>query len=328
MPAAIPPSLAGEPPVDVVVDQLALSSQLDACVPGKVLDRNLVVASWNIRMLGNVSSTWTNDSRTSPKRNLADIWALAEILSRFDVVAVQEVRDDLTGLRMICRALGPEWSFIVTDVTRGAAGNQERLAYLFDLRRVRLSGLAGELVLSAKDVQRLRIGRQFARTPFLVSFVSAQNPFTLASVHVIWGRSAAQRVHEAEALAELLALTVRDPSPQTPDDFRRNLIALGDFNIARTGDAGYQALVDHGLEPDPGLADVARTVGETPGKTSAYDQIAWIARGRLGALGFDRVSSGNVVWDRLIARDPLHGDPTYRISDHYPLWVEFALPVR
>ncbi len=328
MPASIPVSASGPPPVEVVQDQLALTGKLDDKVPGKVLDRNLLVASWNIRMLGNVSPIWVNTATTSPKRNLADVWALAEIISRFDVVAVQEVRDDLTGLRMICRSLGADWSFIVTDVTRGDEGNNERLAFVFDQRRVRLSGLAGELVLSARDTTRLKIGRQFARTPFLVSFVSAGNPFTLASVHVIWGDDVPQRAHEAAALADLLKLTVKDPSPETPDDFRRKLIALGDFNIARTGDAGYRALVDNGLTPDPALANLPRTLGETPGKTSAFDQIAWIAPGELGALGFDRVASGNVVWDHLLPRDPAEGDGSFRISDHYPLWVEFALPAR
>ena len=328
MPASIPVTSAGGPPVEVVLDQLALSERLDASVPGKVLDRNLLVASWNIRMFGRVSPTWRNTASTTPKRNLADVWALAEIISRFDVVAIQEVRDDLAGLRMVLRCLGPGWSFLVTDVTRGRAGNSERLAYVFDLRRVEPSGLAGELVLSPEDTERLAIGRQFARTPFLVSFVSAGNPFTLASVHVVWGDDEQQRVHEATALADLLRLTVRDPSPKTPDDFRRNLIALGDFNIARTGDAGFQALVDNGLTPDPGLNDVPRTVGETPGKTSAFDQVAWIAPGQQGALGFDRRDSNCVPWDSLLARDAAEGDATFRISDHYPLWVEFALPAR
>lgn len=328
MPALIPATAAGAPPVEVVLDQLALSEKLDEAVPGKVLDRNLLIASWNVRMLGNVGPRWVNPANVSPKRNLADVWALAEIISRFDVIAVQEVRDDLSGLRMIVRALGPDWSFIVTDTTRGAAGNRERLAFIYDLRRVKPSGLAGELVLSVEDTQRLAIGRQFARTPFLVSFVSAGNPFTLASVHVIWGNDPKQRAHEAAALADLLKLTVKDPNPKTPDDFRRNLIALGDFNISKPGDAAFQALLANGLTPDPTLADLPRTVGEAPGKVTGYDQVAWIAKGEEGALGFDRTRAGTVRWDALLARDPAEGDATFRISDHYPLWVEFALPAR
>jgi endonuclease/exonuclease/phosphatase family metal-dependent hydrolase len=328
MPSTVPVGAWGEPPADVAQAQVQLAQALDAQVPGKVLDRNLLVASWNIRVLSRVNPAWTNAAGVSPKRNLADVWAIAEILSRFDVIAVQEVRDDLQALRAIVSSLGPDWSFIVTDVTEGTPGNHERLAFLFDQRRVKLSGLAGELVISDEDLQRLEIGRQFARTPYIVSFTSAGNPLTLATVHVVWGDDPAQRAKEAAALADLLKLTVHDPSPDTPDDFRRNLIALGDFNIAKTGDVGYQALVENGLIPDASLSDLPRTIGETAGKTSAFDQMAWIARPNEGALGLDRLSSGTVVWDQLLALDPPDGDPTYRISDHYPLWVQFALPQR
>ena len=72
---------------------------------------------------------------------------VAEILSRFDVIAIQEVRGNIKALRWIMRFLGSHWSFLMTDVTRGDRGNQERMAFLFDTRRVQLSGLACELVL-------------------------------------------------------------------------------------------------------------------------------------------------------------------------------------
>jgi endonuclease/exonuclease/phosphatase family metal-dependent hydrolase len=328
VPATFPVGAAGPPPADVAQEQVLISQALDERVPGKVLDRNLLIASWNIRLLGRVNPAWENEPGVTPKRNLADVWAIAEVLSRFDVVAVQEVRDELAGLRLTCKCLGPDWAFTVTDVTRGDAGNHERLAFLYDTRRVRPSGLAGELVLSEEDLERLEIGRQFARAPYIVSFVSAGNPFTLASVHAIWGDTVAARTHEAAALADLLRLTVKDPSPKTPDDFRRNLIALGDFNISRTGDETWRALVDGGLTPDPELADKPRTVGERPGSTTAYDQVAWIAPGRLGALGFERVASDTLPWPEFIPRDPDDGDPTFRLSDHFPLWIEFALPRR
>jgi hypothetical protein len=45
------------------------------------------------------------------------------------------------------QALGPNWAFILTDVTKGREGNQERMAFLFDLRRARPSsrGIRGNL---------------------------------------------------------------------------------------------------------------------------------------------------------------------------------------
>ena len=36
---------------------------------------------------------------------------------------------------------------MVSDVTEGSAGNQERMAFLFDRRKIRFSGVAGEIVI-------------------------------------------------------------------------------------------------------------------------------------------------------------------------------------
>ena len=44
-------------------------------------------------------------------------------------------------MRLLCRqVLGEGWAFLVTDITRGRQGNNERLAFVFDRQRVRPSG--------------------------------------------------------------------------------------------------------------------------------------------------------------------------------------------
>jgi hypothetical protein len=57
-------------------------------------------------------------------------------VQRFDVIAVQEVKGDRRALRDLMKWLGPRWAFMMTDVTLRAAGNNERMAVLFDRRRV------------------------------------------------------------------------------------------------------------------------------------------------------------------------------------------------
>lgn len=98
---------------------------------------------------------WRTDADDSPKRNLADLVAIAEIVSRFDVCAIQETRGDLTALRTLMHRLGEDWGFVVTDVGEGDAANDERLAYVFDRRAVRFSGLAGELVIAEEEFGKL-----------------------------------------------------------------------------------------------------------------------------------------------------------------------------
>jgi hypothetical protein len=88
-------------PSDVAQELALLSEALDRAVPSKQLDRNVLVASWNIRVLGRSNGKWSTEAGDTPKRNFADVHYIAKILSRFDVVAVQEVQDNLQALRQV-----------------------------------------------------------------------------------------------------------------------------------------------------------------------------------------------------------------------------------
>ena len=134
-------------PIEVAQNLAELREDLDAKVPFKELDRNLLIATWNIRGFGNFTRKWMSDEKDSPRRDLHSIFCIAEILSRFDVIAVQEVKGNLRALRDTLKLLGDNWSMILTDTNKSDSGNDERMAYLFDTRRVQLSGLAGEIVI-------------------------------------------------------------------------------------------------------------------------------------------------------------------------------------
>lgn len=196
------------PPAAVRADLAALRASLDlAGIPPKWLDRNVLVATWNIRGFGKVLDKWASVEGDSPRRNLRDVLCLAAIISRFDVVALQEVKRNLGGLRRVMEALGPNWARILTDITRGPAGNQERMAFVFDLRRVQPSGLAAELVVpivAETSLTEVTMEKQFARTPYAVSFESQGTTFTLVTLHVLWGDSAGHRVPEIREIARWL----------------------------------------------------------------------------------------------------------------------------
>ena len=77
------------PPANVQADLDSLSTALDIEIPAKGND-NLLIASWNIRSFASLTRRWTASSSDSPKRDLRGLRAIIEILSRFDVVAIQE----------------------------------------------------------------------------------------------------------------------------------------------------------------------------------------------------------------------------------------------
>jgi endonuclease/exonuclease/phosphatase family metal-dependent hydrolase len=322
------PSFPSDPPQSVSSDLAALAAALDAsAIPPKTIDRNVLIATWNIRGFGRVTEKWQTVATDSPKRNLRDVLCLAAIVSRFDVIALQEVQRDLGGLRRLMEALGSDWGWILTDYTRGDPGDQERMAFVFDRRRVRLSGLAAELVVPIEEHTSLTeatMKQQFARTPYAVSFEFQGQVFTLATLHVLWGKNAAQRLPEITEIARWL----RDWAAGG-DEFGDNLLTLGDFNIDRIGDPLYQAFISTGLRPAPELVALPRTIFHQPTKPHFYDQIAWFP----GDAGLQNLrppfryanQGGNFDFLPALQGSLSKTSLSFRISDHYPLWVSFSV---
>jgi endonuclease/exonuclease/phosphatase family metal-dependent hydrolase len=320
------------PPQEVLADLALLRSALDddenGGVPAKALDRNLLIATWNIRAFGDLTEKWESAEEDSPKRDLHSLLCIAQIVSRFDVVAVQEAKDNLKALRHLIHVLGPNWGLSLTDVTEGAPGNAERMAFLFDTRRVQLSGLACELVVPQEQLRSIDSGalqRQFARTPYAVSFRSGGKTFILITLHVLYGENEEERLPEIRAIAKWLAEWAKDIN-----SWDHNLIALGDFNIDRKGDALHDAFISTGLEIPNDLQDVPRTIFSDPQKPELnkfYDQIAWFTgRNGLPALSLQYTEGGyfDFIKAALTSRDLSKVELSWRISDHYPLWVEFS----
>lgn len=283
-----------------------------AGVPAKVADRNLLVATWNIRALSRIHESY-DENPGSPKRNLRGLAHIAEIVRCFDVVAVQEVKTDTSGILRLVEWLGPDWGLVLSDVTRGSAGNAERLAFVFDRRRLEPSGLAGELVIP--PLEDGDPGRQFARTPYAVSFRSADEEFVLVTLHVLYGDRPEGREPELRAIAEWMADWGTDENR-----YHHDLIVLGDFNIDRRGDPRFEAFTETGLMVPRAIMDFRTTVFDTEAKH--YDQIAWfMGQIRMVPTG----AAGIIDFADAVYRETTTRSMSYRVSDHLPLWTEFAI---
>jgi endonuclease/exonuclease/phosphatase family metal-dependent hydrolase len=312
------------PPAAVAAEVARLDNAFETVVPAK--GANIIVGTWNLRAFSDLTKDWVTPAGGSPKRNFADVTYISRFIRRCDVVAVQEVRGNLRALRYMLKALGDDWAFILTDVTKGSQGNDERLAFLFDTRRVKPSGLACELVVWIEDAASVSAGaldRQFARTPYAVSFLSSGQTFILVTLHVTYGKQAADRVPELKAIADwLTAWAEREFS------WDQNLIALGDFNIDRQDDPLYQAFTSTGLTPAAPLVGLRRTIFDTPQAPHYYDQIAWFTKGQVKrpVLNLDCSGGGSFDFVSELQGSSTLLDLSWHISDHFPLWVEFAVP--
>jgi len=311
-----------EYPQEVAEDIVRLRRRLDAPdpprlpVPAKVTDQNLLIATWNIQSFGRIFESF-EENPESPKRNLRGLAYIAEIIRRFDIIAIQELKRDTTAIRLLLeRFLGPDWDVLFSDVTAGSPGNRERLAYIWDRRRAEATGVAGELVLPAAAGEPQE---QFDRTPYMVGFRSCGERFVLLTAHIRFQQPSA-RLQELQAFAEFTASEIRDRS-SSPTSEERNLIVLGDFNIDARGDNPlFQAFVQHGFNVPPALRGLKTTSGR---EDKFYDQIAWF----MGALDLNFSGNAGVVdFDGAVYRDLRNRRSLpSRLSDHYPLWAEFIV---
>jgi len=219
---------------------------------------------------------------------LSNVAVIAQVTRRFDVLAVQEVRRSAQAFLAMMTVLGPDWQYVVTDVSDGAAGNGERLAFVWDGSRVRLGGLACELVV-APDAAGLPpdvLAGQFARTPHAVSFARGSQVFTLTTLYVRYGTTA-ERTPELTEIAAWLARWAKCGEP-----WSTNLIALGDFNIDRQDDPAWQAFTSTGLQAPAAMNLLPRTVFDDPDPAAPpdhrhfYDQMAWFPPDKATKTGF------------------------------------------
>ncbi|WP_237064217.1 endonuclease/exonuclease/phosphatase family protein [Microbulbifer zhoushanensis] len=320
-------SIHDNPPAAVRAELDALRAALDAEIPPKATS-NLLIATWNIRSFASLTRKWTATGDASPKRDLRGLRAIIEILSRFDVIAIQEVKGDLRALRDALAFLGEDWAFLMTDVNIGDAGNDERLVFLFQRSRVRPSGLAAEIVIPPEQLQDTGqevLHEQFVRPPYAVSFQRRDTTFILVTLHVLYGDRETDRLPELRGVANWMADWAR-----RSNRFHHNLLTLGDFNIDRQGSPGHDVFISSGLTVPDILINQPRTIFDDPGDPdddAFYDQIAWFTVGDQALLDMEVRSGGSFDFmPHLYAGLGLsRTSVSYRISDHYPLWIEFGI---
>lgn len=389
------------------------------------------IGTWNIREFGN--------TKYGGRDTYEPLYYMAEIISNFDIAAIQEVRDDMKEFRNLLRILGPDWDYIATDVTDGGAGNGERMVFLFDRNRVRFRHIAGELTLPdgkkvlasfgerirlengialqlpagvdlsgvykarslkkdgivklEEDVEiplpegtslglpegsalavtrrtevtrppgtrgevsvkvpsgtvtgenfRLRFPgealdqsfKQFARTPFVVSFQAGWLKIDLATVHIYFGdnedeKLLAQRKREIARLTEALGDRAAKEIRNNPDSPVLTAV-LGDFNILSAEHETMEALQDNGFEVPEEIQSIP---GSNVEKTKAYDQIAfWEPKRNRGYVRVDIRGAGVFDFYEHVYRLDEHAvyEPegsyktwrTYKMSDHLPMWIELV----
>jgi hypothetical protein len=294
---------------------LALKKRIDnAKIPSSKIDETINIAVWNIREFGKVH------------RSEAAIHYIAEILGQFDLIALVELRDDLTDMGKVLALLGPSWDIVYSDWIEDSGGNRERAAFLYDLRAVTFNGLAAEV-----DAPRTKKGTEFLaaqsfwRAPYLCSFRSGNFDFLAIATHTRWGDSIEGRQAELQMLADWIDTRFKSGYVEDHD-----LIVMGDFNIPKIDDKLFKALTSRGLQiPEVlrNLKDGDHTIGGSNlGKDARYDQILHLPTmakrfaDKGGTLDFFESDDG--IQELFPEKDCTREKFSFQLSDHFPVWIQ------
>jgi endonuclease/exonuclease/phosphatase family metal-dependent hydrolase len=311
---------------------LRLRTKLRHDIPDRNVDQSVLIATWNLREFGR--------NEKCGKRLGESILYIAEIISRFDIVAIQEVNERLADFQFLMELLGRWWEYIVTDVTPGPSGNKERIAFVYDSRKLRFDHLAGELSLAPTKNPT----RQPARSPFICAFRTGWRRISMCSVHIYYGSAKANdavRVEEIREIAKLLDKRNRNRQ-ETADGEPDCVILLGDFNIFnRSGDDTTTALEENRFViPKPMLELPATNLGGDKyfDRIAFHDPTGKLKSSCAGVFDFTTIlyaESDISLYESAMIRSAekkfrstkkltsfYKEWRTFQISDHLPLWVE------
>jgi endonuclease/exonuclease/phosphatase family metal-dependent hydrolase len=319
MPPFPKPTWDADFPVDSAREIKALRAHARTREVPKRSQDTLLLATWNIANLG------------LQKRGDADYDVLAEIISWFDIVAVQETNDNLAGIRAIKERLPASRRLLVSD----ASGNRERGAFIYDPRKVELLDKVGRLAIPPSDLKKIKPPGStvpfpgFDRGPYMAAFATRGTfRFLLLNVHLYFGTASSadmqRRAQETFALARWAELRHKSPYAYVPD-----IIPLGDFNLPMLDESDpiYRELTRRGLRL-PEEHAVSQVGGTSLGGANYYDQVALFPGEttelqKIAVFDFDNV----IFKDVFAAKTPKQflAYTRFHMSDHRPLWAQLSI---
>lgn len=264
---------------------------------------NFMLLTWNIRNLN------------QKKENKA-ITYYTEIIKNFDIIAIQEVKDNLGGIEKLQKKLGKKYRFLFTD----AAGNSERLVFAYDSTRIQFTGLAAEVVMApGQGRKKVAPELEFDRTPFMASFRINGCNFIIVTVHIYYGSgsSVKYRLEEIKNIAKYLEKRSTDT-----DALDSDYIACGDFNIERIRKKRKESLSKlFAALQSKGLI-IPQIIQNSPSnltKTRHFDQIGY----HQYKDSTIRFLKGGIIdfMGAVYVNDP---KLRYKFTDHLPMWAAFS----
>lgn len=266
---------------------------------GQKSSETIRIATFNIQTF---DKTKASDAEVMP--------ILAQVISQFDVVAIQEVQggdsEPIQALVDLLRASGAYYSATVSEPI-GRMSQTESYAYIWDETRIQFVNQSAYLVQDQAD--------RMHREPMVASFESragladGRRPFrfTLINAHTSSSEVDASAIADEMNVLDDVFVRVRDYDYKMTGE--EDCIMLGDLNVDTVG------LRELGQIPN--IISIAGDLKTNTLRTETFDHIL-IDRtmtreftGRFGQIDF--------VLDLELSQEQ-----ALRVSDHLSLWAEFS----
>lgn len=245
----------------------------------------LVLATWNIRHF-------------SPKRD-PPLAKIARIIERFDLVAIQEIRDPCVIQDLLHAHLPSNWSASISaEIKFGSREDfkfTEYYAFVYNMDKLRCEG---KVKFESSTLWR---------DPFICNFSSGSFSFIACTVHLTWS---GDRVEDLESLSEVIT-NLQSKS--------NNFVILGDFNTETLSDVpddffGLTPLLNpnFGTSTFSAMTPIGHLYDNIciPSKTHELFKESGIFC--FDIEGFDRTREGR-------------RQAKFSVSDHRPVWALFQL---
>jgi len=268
-------------------------------------DRTISIASFNLRVFG-----------TSKASHPEVMEILSDIISRYDLVAVQEIRDEsgkaIQDLLDLVDSKDSNYKMII-GVRLGRTSSKEQYAFFYDSSKLQLEGTPYEFDddndgSTVNKVDDTGLNDLFEREPYLAHFrtIRGDFDFVIGDIHT--------KPSSATKEISYLPMVIADASKHYGET---DVLVVGDFNANGSyfnentylGDfpAGkFIWLIGNSVGTNVARSD--RTYDRMVGTESMAEDY----EGQSGTLRFDQ------VFDlKAMGLKPLD------VSDHYLVWVEF-----
>jgi len=268
-------------------------------------ESTVTIASFNLRVFGVAKAS-----------KPAVMTILAQIIDRYDLVAVQEIRDKSgTAIQKLLTMVDAENSNyrLILGERLGRTSSKEQYAYFYNSSKLELEGSPytydddndGSTVNKVDDTG---LNDLFEREPYLAHFKTTQGAFdfVIADLHT--------KPSDATKEISYLPMVMTDAAKHYGE---KDVLVVGDFNADGSyfKESTYQSdfpagnfiwLIGNSVDTNVARSD--RTYDRMVGSESMAEDF----EGLSGTLRFDQMFDLRAM-----------GLKALDISDHYPVWAEF-----